>query len=213
MPEATSDQPSPHIRRGKCSLKSKEKPMRPLLVLCVIALISLTGFAGSIPFSGSGGNGNLQTGQPFAYDADGGTFAHDWSIPGVNFGTAIWSGPTVVGFLVIFELPTGVIIDDAQVTIGNGADCLGSSIGGTTFCAGPYSAPWAVTMVGRNDILFFWGPSDERRLVLRRHILYRGNPYGAAFSGEFIPIPESTSGILVSSGIFALIVGLSALGG
>ena len=87
-------------------------------------------------------------------DADGGTFAHDWSIPGVNFGTAIWSGPTVVGFLVIFELPTGVIIDDAQVTIGNGADCLGSSIGGTTFCAGPYSAPWAVTMVGRNDILF-----------------------------------------------------------
>ena len=25
--------------------------MRPLLVLCVIALISLTGFAGSIPFS------------------------------------------------------------------------------------------------------------------------------------------------------------------
>ena len=129
--------------------------MRPLLVLCVIALISLTGFAGSIPFSGSGGNGNLQTGQPFAYDADGGTFAHDWSIPGVNFGTAIWSGPTVVGFLVIFELPTGVIIDDAQVTIGNGADCLGSSIGGTTFCAGPYSAPWAVTMVGRNDILFY----------------------------------------------------------
>jgi len=182
-------------------------PRHSFLVLCLAALTSVTAFAGSIPFSGSGGSGNIQTGQSFAYDADGGTFAADWGIPGVNLGTAIWTGPTISEFMVTFALPAGVIIDPAQVIIGNNANCFGSSIGGTTFCAGPYSAPWTATLIGTNGILF----NSSGDLLTDGDSFFvdvfftGGDPYGADFSGEFTPVPEPSGPMLLGSGLLALI--------
>ena len=51
-------------------------------LVCVVALVPGAAFAGSIPFSGSGSSGTLQTGQPFAYDFDNAVFEPDFGVPG-----------------------------------------------------------------------------------------------------------------------------------
>jgi len=187
-------------------------PRKSFLVVCLVALTSVAAFAGSIPFSGSGGSGTIQTGQPFAYNADGGTVAPDWGIPGVNLNAAFWSGPTISQFMVTFALPAGVIIDPAQIIIGNGGNCFGTSNGGTTFCAGPYSTPWTATLIGTNEIVF----NSSGDLLTAGDTFFvnvffsGGDPYGAAFSGEFtpIPIPEPATPMILGSGLFALCAGL-----
>src|SRR5271157_5186806 len=127
---------------------------KTFLIVCLVALTSVA-FAGSIPISGSGGSGTIQTGQPFAYNGDGGGIVEpNWGIPGVNLGAPIWNGPTVNEFMVTFTLPAGVSIDPAQIDVGNNSGCFGTSFGGTAFCAGPYSAPWTATLIGTNGIDF-----------------------------------------------------------
>ena len=69
------------------------------LAISLMALLPMLAMADdNIPFSGSGSSGTLQTGQPFAYDFDGGVFEPDFGIPGVGNGLATWEGPTVSSF-------------------------------------------------------------------------------------------------------------------
>lgn len=177
------------------------------LLLCVVSLTSITAFAGSIPFSGSGSSGTLQTGQPFAYDGDGGMPIPNWGVPGVLQGTAVWNGPTVNDFLVTFSLPAGIILDPNQVILGSNSGCAGGPTGGTTFCALPFSAPWIPTLIGTNGIEF----NSSGDLLTDGDIFFvniffeGGDPNGASFTGEFsTPVPEPTSPMLIGPGLLAV---------
>ncbi len=174
-------------------------------------MASVSAFADSFQFSGSGLNGFLQTGQAFAYNGDGGVLEPDWGIPGLNLGTDFWTGPTVSQFMVTFNLPAGIIIDPAQVLVGNGANCGGTTTGGTTFCADPYSAPWKAALIGNNGIMF----TSSRDLLTSGDDFFvniffsGGDPSGAAFSGEFsTPVSEPSNPMLLGSGLLALVGGL-----
>lgn len=183
---------------------------KPLLLLCVVALASITAFAGSIPFSGSGSSGTLQTGQSFAYNGDGGVPIPNWGIPGVVQGTAVWNGPTVNEFLVTFDLPSGIILDPNQVILGSNSGCAGGSTGGTTFCALPFSMPWTPTLIGTNGIEF----KSSGDLLTQGDLFFvnvffeGGDPNGVSFSGEFGTVPEPASPMLIAPGLLAVAAGL-----
>ena len=183
-----------------------------LLLLCVLTLASITASAGSsIPFSGSGSSGTIQTGQSFAYNGDGGMPIPNWGIPGVNLGTAIWNGPTVNDFLVTFNLPMGTILDPNQVILGTNSGCAGGPTGGTTFCALPFSTPWTPTLIGTNEIEFkSSGDLLTAGDIFFVSIFFEGDdPNGVFFSGEFnTPVPEPTSPMLLGSGLLAVVAGL-----
>jgi hypothetical protein len=178
------------------------------LVLWVVALIPGAAFAGNIPFSGSGTSGSLQTGQPFAYDFDGGVFEPDFGVPGVGAGTATWSGPTVDSFEISFNLPNGVIIDPAMVQLGQTGDCVGGAAGGTAFCAQPYTAPWVATLIGNNTILFTASAGNDLTNgdpFFLNIFFSGGDPNGATFNGNFgTSTPEPSSILLMSSGVLGL---------
>jgi hypothetical protein len=178
------------------------------LLLCLVAVVPGAAFAGSIPFSGSGSSGTLQTGQPFSYNFDNGVFEPDWGIPGVGGGTAVWNGPTISSFEVTFSLPEGIIIDPAMVQIGQTGDCVGGPAGGTAFCAQPFTAPWIATLIGDNTILF---TATSGNLLTSGDPFFvniffaGGDPNGVNFSGEFTPVvPEPSSFILMGTGVFGL---------
>ena len=177
------------------------------LVLCVLALASITASAGSyIPFSGSGSSGTLQTGQPFTYNGDGGMPIPNWGIPGVLQGTAVWNGPDEIGFLVMFNLPVGTIIDPNQVILGSNSGCAGGPTGGTTFCTQPFSAPWIPKLIGTNGIEF---DSDGGDVLTKGdlffvNIFFEGpDPNGVSFAGAFY-VPEPSSLMLIGPGLLAL---------
>jgi hypothetical protein len=109
-------------------------------------------------FSGSGSSGNFtgQAGEPFSVNFDwpyGGT-QPDWGSPGV--------GATVTPYLE--ALPAYGLdltfhgagpIDAASILIGNGANCAGSSFGGTTFCTiGSPNDIWIAFLTGPDSISF-----------------------------------------------------------
>jgi hypothetical protein len=171
------------------------------LLLCVVTASWMTAAASSIPFNGSGSSGTIPPGQPFAYDFDHASQEPDWGIPGVGGTLSVWTGPVIGQFTITFDLPQGVIIDPMNL----GGNCNGGPMGGTVFCASPYSQPWNVTALTSDSITFTAQPGGD--LLINRDPFFvniffsGGDPNGASFNGAWVTaVPEPGSLILFGTG-------------
>ena len=134
--------------------------MKPHIVLLagaallgVVAGITETARADFI-FSGSGSSGNFtgQASEPWSVNF---TFAgeNNWGSPGVGAGiTPYLEGQAAFGMDLNFH---GAGPLDAQsISIGNGANCTGTTTGGTTFCTVSPIDIWIATQTGPDSIAF-----------------------------------------------------------
>ncbi len=174
-------------------------------LLCLVVIASTASIAGDIPFSGSGSSGTVNPGQPFSYDFSGNLPEPNWGIPGVGGTLATWNGPTVDEFTITFDLGAGISID--PLNLGN--TCDGGPLGGTTFCASPYSQPWNVTNLTADSITFTAQPGGD--LLINGDPFFvnifftGGDPSGASFSGDWVtPVPEPSGLVLFGSAIVGL---------
>jgi hypothetical protein len=183
---------------------------RLLLLSCLVALASITVSGADISFSGGGTTGTVAPGVTFNYDSFGAFPEGNWGIPGVGNGVLTsLASVTISDFEITFSLPAGTAIDPAQIAIGNSAGCFGTSSGGTTFCAGPYSAPWNAVLASIDSIDFFASPGNaltpgDSFFV---NIFFSGpDPSGASFSGTWTTsaVPEPGTLILFGSGFLGL---------
>lgn len=109
-------------------------------------------------FSGSGGSGTFAvTGEAWSFNADGGSpanaFLNNWGSPGVAAGLAAYGGfDTAYGMEITFT-GGGAINADSIIT-GNGANCGGSTGGGTTFCTISPTDIWVAFQTAPDTIQF-----------------------------------------------------------
>jgi len=178
---------------------------RWVLAISLMALVPAFAFADNIPFSGSGSSGTIQTGQPFLYGFD---TEFVWGLPGDGHGLTTWNGPLVGSFDITFNLPDGVVIDPAMVTIGQQGDCVGGAAGGTAFCAQPFTQPWIATLVDNDTIEFtaspgnYLTPGDPFFVNI---FFSGGDPAGASFEGNFgTTVPEPSSWVLLGTGVLGI---------
>ena len=105
-------------------------------------------------FSGSGSSGTLVApSETWVFNADGGVLMNDWGSPGVGKGEVPY-GETQPAFGMDITFTGGGTINAASVGIGNGANCAGSTGGGTTFCTAAPTDIWNATIVGPSSIDF-----------------------------------------------------------
>jgi hypothetical protein len=108
-------------------------------------------------FSGTGLSGflNPPASEPWLVDDStppAGDFG--WGSPGVSKGTTAYSRAVpATNFEITFT--DGSVIDPAQIPVGDAGGCVGTGIGGTTFCGSPFSTPWTAVLEGPSSIAFF----------------------------------------------------------
>lgn len=94
--------------------------------------------------------------ETWLFNADGGAvstgYLNDWGSPGVGAGE-VPSGEAVNVYGMQITFTGGGPIDAASIAIGNSANCLGSTTGGTTFCTGSDDI-WVATLAGADSINF-----------------------------------------------------------
>jgi hypothetical protein len=130
--------------------------------LTTFLFATIVGLAGAVApanadfvFTGSGLTGNFtgQAAEPFRVNFSGAP--NNWGSPGVGAGLTFYlEGVAAFGLDITF-LGVGPI-DPASITIGNGANCVGSVGGGTTFCNNPFGANgiWQAFQTGPDSISF-----------------------------------------------------------
>jgi hypothetical protein len=182
-----------------------------VVVLCVAA-------RADISFSGSGSSGVLSApSETWSFNSDGGAattgYLNDWGSPGVGAGV-VPSGESVDVYGMEITFTGGGTIDAASIATGNGAGCVGSTYGGTTFCTISPTDIWEATLVGPDSIDFlaqnasyYLTPGQEYFV----NIFFDGAT-PTSFTGEWLTeysptptvTPEPSSLYLLGSGLFGL---------
>jgi hypothetical protein len=92
--------------------------------------------------------------ETYTYDFDfqfGGT-TPDWGSPGVSAGeTTYGESMPALGMIINFNDGT---IDPSQITIGNAANCAGTTTGGTTFCTSGPTDIWEAFQTSASSMEF-----------------------------------------------------------
>jgi hypothetical protein len=117
-----------------------------------------------------------------------GTFG--WGSPGVGLGTTTYGREvSATNFEITFF---GNEIDRAQIAVGDGAGCVGTDIGGTTFCSEPFGTPWTAVLEGPSSIAFFApaGVTLDTGESYFVNIFLVGQEGPVAFEGRWSTIPE-----------------------
>lgn len=122
------------------------------------AALAVFGFAGvahaDYAFSGSGSTGVLAgASEGWSFNYDGAPVQKNWGSPGVAAGvTAYGQSQDAYGMTITFS--GGGTIDASSIAIGNGANCVGSTHGGTTFCTTSPLNIWTATLINPYTINF-----------------------------------------------------------
>ncbi|MGC2411254.1 MAG: PEP-CTERM sorting domain-containing protein [Stellaceae bacterium] len=173
-----------------------------LSTAAVVALALISGSArADYAFTGAGTSGNFvgQASEPWSFNHDGGASSslglNDWGSPGVGAGiTPYLETDSAFGMIITFT--GGGTIDSGSITTGNGAACVGSTFGGTTFCTISPTDIWEAFQTGP-DTMEFLAQNASFDLVTGQdyfvNIFFDGatpTAFTGAWLTEFSPTPS-----------------------
>lgn len=187
----------------------------------VLALAAAPAAHADYMFSGSGTSGSLDgASETWIFNADGGAAAtgylNDWGSPGVGAGTTAYS-QTDAAYGMVITFSGGGPIDVASATVGNGANCAGSTTGGTTSCTiGGTDDIWQAFVTGPDTIQFlaqdssFYLSQGQDYFV---NIFFDGNT-PTSFTGKWLTsfTPTPPTGVPEPGSIAMFGAGLLGLG-
>lgn len=181
----------------------------PVAAVAAIALITASAvpapaFA-DIAFSGSWDSDPTTSGiiaPGVSWEANAGTLP-SWGVPGSGLGLTAWPTTDLVNdFHISFTLPTGV-----DIVFQQAANCGGTDLGGTTFCAtGVSGTPWTAVQDGP-DAISFYAPAGEYMTLGDNffvNIFFTGDVRVASFEGSWSTVPEPGSLALLALGLAGL---------
>jgi hypothetical protein len=138
-------------------LEGHVKVLKLTALAAVIAAATTASANADYLFSGSGPGPGTLVGpdETWTYNFDhqfGGT-QNDWGSPGVSAGiTAYDESQPAYGMTITFA--GGGTLDSASIAVGNGANCQGTTTGGTTFCTISPTDIWEAFQTGPDSIEF-----------------------------------------------------------
>jgi hypothetical protein len=190
------------------------------VVIGLFALAATPAAHANYVFSGTGTSGNLDgSSEPWVINADGGSmetgYLDNWGSPGVGYSITAYSrADAAYGMSITFS--GGGTINDNSIAIGNGANCAGSTAGGSTFCTFSPNDFWVAFLTSPSTIEF---RAQDPSFYLSNGQNYFVNIFfdGAAptsFSGKWltefapdpgtVPVPEPAAIGMFGTGLFAL---------
>ncbi len=133
------------------------KVVRFAALAVVIAATAAAPARADYLFSGTGAGPGTLVGPDetwtYNFDHQFGGVQNDWGSPGVSAGiTAYDESQPAFGMTITFA--GGGTLDSASISVGNGANCQGTTTGGTTFCTISPTDIWEAFQTGPDSIEF-----------------------------------------------------------
>ncbi len=189
--------------------------MKRMLLAITAAVFAVAAGAGSAhanyAFSGTGSSGTLvAASETWSFNYDNAVLEQDWGSPGVGAGVVAYGESSPAFGMVITFQGEGVVIDSSSIAVGNGAGCVGSTFGGTTFCTLGPTDIWQAFQTGPNSIEFlaqdssFFLSQNQDYFV---NIFFSSSSVPTGFSGEWLTefsptgVPEPVSVALLATGL------------